>query len=148
MYNFKDISCPANNDSLKLRILIIKGEHNHLFTYFCIMESKRQERISKLLQKDLGEIIQMELRHVTKGSMVTVTKVYVSPDLGLAKSYLSIFATDNKAEVLKGIRIHNGEIRGKLGRRIRHQLRVVPELQFYLDDSLDYIENIENLLKD
>lgn len=110
------------------------------------MESKRQERISKLLQKDLGEIIQMEMRHVTRGALVTVTKVVITPDLSLAKAYLSIFATPSKPEILKGMRIHNGEIRGKLGRRVRHQLRIVPELQFYLDDSLDYIENIDKLL--
>lgn len=110
------------------------------------MESKRQQRISKLLQKDLGEIIQVELRHVTRGAMVSVTKVHITPDLHLAKTYLSMFATKDKAELLKNIRKHAGEIRGKLGNRIRHQLRAVPELQFYEDDSLDYIENIEHLL--
>lgn len=111
------------------------------------MESKRQQRISKLLQKDLGEILQTELRHITKGAMVTVTKVTVTPDLAIAKVYLSLFATNDKENLLKGIAKHASEIRGKLGNRIRHQLRVVPELQFYLDDSLDYIENIDNLLK-
>lgn len=110
------------------------------------MESKRQQRISKLLQKDLGEILQSELRHVTQGSMVTVTKVHVSPDLAIAKVYLSLFATKNKEDLLKNIVRHTGEVRGKLGNRIRHQLRAVPDLQFYEDDSLDYIENIENLL--
>jgi len=112
------------------------------------MESKRQHKISKLLQKDLGEIIQMELRHVTRGAMVTVTKVYVTSDLSVAKVYLSLFATKDTDELLKNIRRHSSEIRGKLGNRIRHQLRVVPALQFFLDDSLDYIDNIENLLED
>jgi len=110
------------------------------------MESKRQQRIAKLLQKDLGEIIQTDLRHVTHGSMVTVTKVHITPDLATAKIYLSLFATSNKKDLLKDIMKHAGEIRGKLGHRIRHQLRVVPELHFFEDDSLDYIENIENLL--
>lgn len=110
------------------------------------MESKRQQRIAKLLQKDLGEIIQTDLRHVTHGSMVTVTKVHITPDLALAKVYLSLFATSNKKDLLNDIMKHAGEIRGKLGNRIRHQLRVVPELHFFEDDSLDYIENIENLL--
>jgi len=87
------------------------------------MESKRQERISKLLQKDLGEIFQTKLPHLAKGTMVTVTKVYVSPDK------------------------HSSEIRRELGNRIRHQLRIVPALSFFLDDSLDYIENIDSLLK-
>lgn len=110
------------------------------------MESKRQQKISKLLQKDLGEIIQQDLKHVTRGSMVTVTKVHVTPDLSSAKIYLSLFATPDSAALLKSIQRHSSEVRGKLGNRIRHQLRVVPELHFYLDDSLDYIENIENLL--
>jgi ribosome-binding factor A len=110
------------------------------------MESKRQQRIAKLLQKDLGEIMQTDLRHVTHGSMVTVTKVYITPDLATAKVYLSLFATSNKKDLLDNIIKHAGEVRGKLGNRIRHQLRAVPELHFYEDDSLDYIENIENLL--
>ena len=112
------------------------------------MESQRQHKISKLLQKDLGEIIQMELQHVTRGAMVSVTKVKVTPDLSVAKIYLSLFAVKDREELMKNIKRHSGEIRGKLGKRIRHQLRVVPELYFYEDDSLDYIENIENLLKD
>ncbi len=111
------------------------------------METKRQEKISKLLQQDLSEIIQMEMRHVTRGAMVTVTKVLVTPDLSLAKAYFSLFATDDKDALLMSLKSHNSEIRGKLGIRIRHQLRVVPELQFYIDDSLDYIDNIDELLK-
>ncbi len=111
------------------------------------METKRQERINKLLQRDLGEIFQRELGHVTKHTMVTVTKVDVTPDLTLARVYLSLFATNNFEGIMKNINKHVSEIRGKLGRRIRHQLRSVPELRFFRDDSLDYIENIENLLK-
>lgn len=110
------------------------------------MESKRQQRISKLLQKDLGEIFQVELRHLTRGAMVTVTKVHITPDLAIAKVYLSLFAAKDKESLMKSIVKHASEIRGKLGNRIRHQLRAVPELHFYEDDSLDYIENIENLL--
>lgn len=116
--------------------------------YFCSMENTRLDRVSKLLQKDLGEIIQIDLKHVTKGAMVTVTKVKVSPDLSLAKVYLSLFASPDKEVLMADIKRHSSEIRGKLGSRIRHQLRVVPSLQFYDDDSLDYIENIENLLNE
>ena len=111
------------------------------------METKRQERINKLLQRDLGEIFQREMGHVTKHSMVTVTKVKVTPDLTLARVYLSLFATKNPEGLMSEINKHKSEIRGKLGVRIRHQVRSVPELKFYIDDSLDYIENIENLLK-
>ncbi len=116
--------------------------------YFCSMENMRLDRVSKLLQKDLGEILQYDLKHVTKKSMVTVTKVQVSPDLSLAKVYLSLFATSDKKTLLKDIKRHSKEIRGKLGFRIKNQMRVVPDLQFYEDDSLDYIENIDQLLKD
>jgi len=112
------------------------------------METIRQERINNLLQKDLGEIFQIEMRHVSRGAMITVTKVKVTSDLSLAKVYLSLFATSNKDELLKSIRKHTSEIRGKLGSRIKNQLRVVPSLNFYVDDSLDYIENIDNLLQD
>ena len=112
------------------------------------MESKRQERIQKLLQRDIGEIFQRELRHVTQHAMVTVTKVYVTPDLSLARIYLSLFAVSDKAALMKRIGKYTKEIRGKLGARIRHQLRVVPELQFFEDDSLDYIDRIDELLKD
>ena len=111
------------------------------------MESKRQERISKLLQKDLGSILQIEMTHITRGAMVSVTKVYVSPALFSAKVYLTVFASNSPDEVVEQIKKHSSEIRGKLGTRIRHQLRSVPELHFYVDDSLDYIENIEKLLQ-
>ena len=111
------------------------------------METKRQERINKLLQRDLSEIFQREIGHVTQHAMVTVTKTKVTPDLSLAKVYLSLFATKDAEALMKNINAHTGEIRGKLGARIRHQLRAVPELRFYRDDSLDYLDNIENLLK-
>lgn len=112
------------------------------------MESKRQERIQKLLQHELGEIFQRELSTITQKAMVTVTKVYVTPDLSQAKVYLSLFATPDKETLMENIVKHTSTVRGKLGTRIRHQLRVVPELQFYEDDSLDYIDRIDSLLKE
>jgi len=78
--------------------------------------------------------------------MITVTKVYVSPDLSLIKIYLSLFPTKNSNEIINNIKKHSSEIRRELGNRIRHQLRIVPKLSFFLDDSLDYIENIDSLL--
>lgn len=110
------------------------------------METKRQNKISKLLQKDIGEIFQRELRSEFSKTMITVTKVYVTSDLSIAKIHLSLFAVDNKEQMLKTIIQHTNEIRYALGNRVKNQLRHVPELQFYLDDTLDYIENIENLL--
>ena len=110
------------------------------------MDSTRQNKVSRLLQKDLGEIFQRELINVFGKAMITVTKVHVTSDLSLAKTYLSLFATSDKEALLASIQKHSGEIRYKLGKRIGKQVRVIPELQFYLDDSLDYIENIEKLL--
>jgi len=114
--------------------------------YLCIMESKRQLRISRLLQRDLGEIFQQEMRKISGGAMITVTKVNVTRDLALSRVYLSLFGTEDKKILLENIRKHKGEIKYKLGVRVRNQLRAVPELEFYEDDSLDYIENLENLL--
>jgi len=110
------------------------------------MESKRQERIQKLLQRDLGEIFQRELGHVTKKTMVTVTKVNVTPDLTIARVYLSLFACSDKVALMKAVARNAKEIRGRLGERIRHQLRAIPELHFFEDDSLDYIDRIDHLL--
>ena len=112
------------------------------------MESKRQQRISKLIQHDLGEIFQLEVPHLTPGVMVTVTQVYVTPDLALAKVYLSLFPAKDKEAIVEKINTASREVRGLLGKRVRHQLRAIPELRFYLDDSLDYIEKIDKLLKD
>lgn len=110
------------------------------------METKRQEKINRLLQVELGEIIQQEMKHLTKGALVTLTKVHVTTDLSIAKIFLSLFATPDKEALLRDFKSNTGEIRGKLGHRVRHQLRIVPDLHFYLDDSLDYIENIDRLL--
>jgi ribosome-binding factor A len=110
------------------------------------METKRQQRINKQLQKDLGEIFQRESPNLFNRAMITVTKVQVTGDLSIAKVYLSIFGNDAK-KVMEQIKIHTTEVRKQLGMRVKNQLRQVPQLHFYLDDSLDYIENIENLLK-
>lgn len=111
------------------------------------MESTRQQKISRLLQKELAEIFQREARTMFMGKMISVTVVRVTPDLGLARAYLSIFPTEGIREVLKEIRIVNPKIRYMLGRKVGKQIRVIPELEFYIDDSLDYIENLDNLLK-
>ena len=81
------------------------------------------------------------------GNMITVTKVHISPDLFLAKVYLSLFGKNEKQELLEHIKAHKKEIRLKLGNRIHNQVRSIPELDFIIDDSLDYIENIDKLLK-
>ena len=112
------------------------------------METKRQQKIAKLIQKELSEIFQREIR--SHGNiMITVTKVNVTSDMSYARVYLSVFGPDREAKtsVVKEVNAMSKNIRGLLGDRIRFQLRVIPELQFFEDDSLDYIENIDNLLK-
>jgi ribosome-binding factor A len=111
------------------------------------METQRQQKINKLLQRDLSKIFQIEMRSVVPGVMVSVTKVVITSDLSIARIYLSIFATTKKKEAVEKIKTHTKEIRGHLGKRIGMQLRIIPNLQFFLDDSLDYLENIDNLLK-
>jgi ribosome-binding factor A len=111
------------------------------------METTRQQKISRLIQKELGIIFQQESRNLFDGALITVTKVQVSRDLAIAKVFLSLFITVNKEGLLDKIQHHGREIRHHLARRVHNQLRVMPELHFFLDDSLDYIENIDNLLK-
>ncbi len=110
------------------------------------METTRQSKVSRLLQKDLGIIFQQEARNLFAGKMISVTTVRVSPDLGLAKIYLSIFPSEKTEETLELIKMQTRNIRRILGNKVGKQLRIVPELAFFIDDSLDYIENIDNLL--
>lgn len=112
------------------------------------MDSTRQKKISRLLQREMSEIFQREMREVSLGTMVSVTAVRISPDLGQAKVYLSIFPTEPAKEVYKEINEKNSQIRFALGKRVGKQMRIIPELRFFLDDSLDYLDNIDRLLKD
>ena len=112
------------------------------------MESTRQLKISRLLQKELSEVFLFEARNLFGHAMITVTKVHVAKDLSIAKVYLSLFGVMEKKELFKSIDNHTKEIRRALGMRVKQQLRVVPELHFFMDDSLDYIENIDKLLKE
>ena len=111
------------------------------------MESTRQKKISRQLQKDLAEILRQKNNEIAPGKIITVTAVRVSPDLGVSKIYVSVFPSADNDAVLEKITCHTKSIRYELGRRIKNQMRVVPELSFYLDDSLDYIDNIDSLLK-
>jgi ribosome-binding factor A len=110
------------------------------------MDSKRVQRIERQIQKDLSEIFLSQTR-LLPGVMVTVTKVRTSPDLGVARVYLSIFPSGRGEELLENIGRHVRAIRYELGVRIGGQIRRIPELSFFLDDSISYLENIDNLLK-
>ena len=111
------------------------------------MDSIRQNKVSRLIQRELSNLFQHELAHLTKGTMVTVTVVRVTPDLSLAKVYLSLFPPNNREESMKTIKLHSKEIRSKVGNNLRNNLRKIPDFVFYLDDSLDYAERIDDLLK-
>lgn len=110
------------------------------------MESTRQAKISRLLQKELSEIFRQQTAK-THGVIVSVSQVRVSPDLSIARAYLSVFPSDKSAEILDNINLSAKTIRYELAQKVRFQLRKTPELSFHLDDSLDYIEKIDNLLK-
>ncbi|MFG6397672.1 MAG: 30S ribosome-binding factor RbfA [Muribaculaceae bacterium] len=110
------------------------------------MESTRQAKIARLIQKELSEILRLETAK-THGILVSVSSVKVSPDLSIARAYLSIFPSAKGQEILDNINRNARTIRYELAQRVRFQLRKTPELTFHLDDSLDYIENIDNLLK-
>lgn len=110
------------------------------------MESTRQAKIARLLQKELSEIFRQQTAK-THGVIVSVSAVRVSPDLSIARAYLSVFPSDKAPEMIESINASAKTVRYELAQKVRFQLRKVPELQFYLDDSLDYIEKIDSLLE-
>ena len=110
------------------------------------MQETRQNRISRLLQKELAEIFQSQTRSM-HGVLISVTRVRISPDLSICTAYLSIFPSNNGEELLKNITAKEKSIRYELGRRVHNQLSIIPELRFFIDDSLDYIDHIDELLK-
>lgn len=109
------------------------------------METTRQNKISRLLQKELSEIFLVQTRK-THGTIVSVSIVRISPDLSIAKVYLSVFPSEKAQATIESVNASAREIRYELAQKVRFQLRKIPELRFYLDDSLDYIEKIDNLL--
>ena len=111
------------------------------------METTRQLKSARLIQKEMAEIFLTESRGLFGNVMITVTLVRVSPDLGVAKIYVSLFPVKDKNALLEQIKEKTPELRRKLGNRIAKQVRIIPEIIFYLDDSLDYAEHINELLK-
>ncbi|WP_289158444.1 30S ribosome-binding factor RbfA [uncultured Muribaculum sp.] len=109
------------------------------------METTRQAKISRLLQKELSEIFRQQTAK-THGVLISVSAVRVSPDLSTARVYLSVFPSDKGQELLDSINKSAKTVRYDLAQKVRYQLRKTPELSFFLDDSLDYLENIDNLL--
>ena len=109
------------------------------------METTRQNKISRLLQKELSEIFLLQTKAMP--GVLSVSAVRISPDMSIARVYLSIFPSEKSEEMVKNINNNMKSIRFELGTRVRHQLRIIPELKFFVDDSLDYIEKIDALLK-
>ena len=109
-------------------------------------ETNRQRKIAGVLQKDLVDVLQKAAQDGMKGILISVSKVHVTSDLGIAKVYLSIFPSKNRDEIVKGVQSNTPLIRHEMARRTRHQLRRMPELLFFGDDTLDYIEEIDKSL--
>ena len=112
------------------------------------METKRQKRIAKIIQKDLAEILQGEVRKGgVKNLIITVSKVKITPDLTQAKVYVSIFPSGKADELIQALQANAKLIKHEVAQRVKHQLRKMPDLIFFRDDSLDYIEKIDQELK-
>jgi len=112
------------------------------------MDTIRQNKVSRLIQKELAGIFQLESREHFKGKMISVTVVRISKDLSVARIYVSIFPSEGAEEILNLIRQLSPQLRGMLGHKVGKQLRIIPELDFFIDDSLDYIDNISHILND
>lgn len=110
------------------------------------MDTNRQQKINRLLQKELGEIFRCRMQPYFPGIMMTVTFVRITPDLSVARVNLSLFPDKDKEGTLKKIKARTAEIRGILGEKVKNQLRIVPRLEFFIDDTLDRVERIEKLL--
>ena len=109
------------------------------------MDSTRQNKVARLIQKELSEIFMSETRHM-KGVIVSVSQCRISPDMSICRVYLSVFPSERAEEIVGNITANQKQLRYELGTRMRHQLRIIPELKFFVDDSLDYAQHIDELL--
>lgn len=112
------------------------------------MESKRQKKIASVLQRDLAEIFRKQAASHFPGTLITVSKVRVSPDLGLVRSYLSVFPIEKSDDVLTFVKENTSKLRAELAKEVRNQLRIIPTLYYHLDDSMEYEANIEKILRE
>lgn len=110
------------------------------------MDSTRQNKIGRLLQKELSDIFLLYARNI-QGTLISVSSVHISPDLSVMHANLSIFPSEKAEEILKGINANASNIRYEIGNKLRHQLRIIPALNFHIDDTLDYLDRIDELLK-
>ena len=110
-------------------------------------ESTRAQKIARQIQRDMSEILQKEASALARGTMVSVTVVRMSPDLSLAKIYLSVFPLDIQAEIMENIKKNAWSLRMSLAKRMKNQIKSIPEVAFFLDDSMEYADNIDSILK-
>lgn len=111
------------------------------------MDSNRQQKVNELIKRELSLILQQKARGWFGPELITITEVRISPDLFIANVYMSIFPSGNKEQIINTARDIHGQIRFELGNRLRNQLRSIPELRFFADDTLEQLERIDNLLK-
>ena len=109
------------------------------------MESKRQQKFAGVIQQDLAAIFQREGMNFLPNTLITITKVRTTPDLAIAGVFLSFFNTENTEQALQTIKLHASEIRYKLGRQIKDQVRVIPQLEFFVDDTSDYVNRMDKI---
>ena len=110
------------------------------------MDSTRQNKVARLIQKELSEMFVAQTRQM-HGVMVSVSQCRISPDMSVCRVYLSVFPSERAEEIVGNINTNAKQVRYELGTRVRHQLRIIPELKFFVDDSLDYAEHIDELLQ-
>ncbi|WOK06079.1 30S ribosome-binding factor RbfA [Imperialibacter roseus] len=110
------------------------------------MESTRQQKYARLIQKELGEIFQRDTKHMFGKAFITITLVKMSPDLGFAKVYLSIFMAEDRNEMLAQINERKSQVRKLLGQRIGKQVRIIPEIAFFIDDTEDHAHKMDSLI--
>jgi ribosome-binding factor A len=110
------------------------------------METTRQKKVARLIQKELSDIFLKQAKSMN-GVIVSVTTVRISPDLSIARAYISVFPSEDSTQILENLNANQGSIRFELGNRVRHQLRIIPELKFFVDDSFEYLGHINELLK-
>ena len=110
------------------------------------MDSTRQNKIARLIQKELSDIFLLQTKSM-KGVIVSVSEVRISPDLSIAKAYLSVFPSERGEEIVMNINNNMKSIRYELGTRLRYQLRIIPEIKFFVDETLDMLDHIDELLK-
>ncbi len=112
------------------------------------MKNKRQQQLSKLLQRELSTILQKEGFNMYGNALVTIINISLTQDFSIARVYLSIYNVENKNQVLDIVTDHKRELRNLLGRQVKNQVRKIPQLEFYLDETLDYVYKMEELFKD